>query len=288
MGGRRIYHARGPDPRRLVEHQRPDLPARQPARLRALGGGPGHGDVGLRPLPAVLQEDGDVSRGGPGRPMARPRRATRPRARTGDQPAVHGVLRRLPGGRLRPDRGRQRLSPGGLRALRPEHPPRASAVGGAGLPEAGPRPQEPDRPDADVRDRRRVRGDARGRGRHRAARRRDGTDRGRRDHPRRRRDQHAAAAPAVGSRARPATWARSGSRSWPTCRASAPTSRTTSRSTSSTGASSRCRCSRPRRRSGAGRSSAPSGCSSGAGPGRRTISRAAASPGATTTSPTRT
>ena len=37
-----------------------------------------------------------------------------------------------------PDRGRQRLSPGGLRAVRPEHPRRAAAVRVAGLPEAGP------------------------------------------------------------------------------------------------------------------------------------------------------
>ena len=38
------------------------------------------------------------------------------------EPAVPGVLRGLPGGRLRADRGRQRLPPGGLRAVRPEHP----------------------------------------------------------------------------------------------------------------------------------------------------------------------
>ena len=68
--GARAVHGRPADlprprprPRRLIEHQRADLPARQPARLRALGGRPRDGDVGLRPLPAVLQEDGDVSRG---------------------------------------------------------------------------------------------------------------------------------------------------------------------------------------------------------------------------------
>ena len=46
--------------RRLEQHQRDDLPTRQPARLRALGRRPGHGDLGLRPLPAVLQEDGEL------------------------------------------------------------------------------------------------------------------------------------------------------------------------------------------------------------------------------------
>ena len=37
MNGRRIYHARGQGPGRLEQHQRDDLPARQPAGLRALG-----------------------------------------------------------------------------------------------------------------------------------------------------------------------------------------------------------------------------------------------------------
>ena len=46
--------------RRLEQHQRDDLPARQPAGLRALGRRPGHGRLGLRALPAVLQADGDL------------------------------------------------------------------------------------------------------------------------------------------------------------------------------------------------------------------------------------
>ena len=71
-------------------------------------------------------------------------------------------------------------------------------------------------------------------------------------------------------------------------RASASTSRTTSRSTSSTARSSRSRCSPTRSRNGGGPSSAPSGSSSAAGPGRRTTSRAAASSARTTTSRTRT
>ena len=43
MNGRRIYHARGKVLGGSTQHQRDDLPARQPARLRALGGRPGHG-----------------------------------------------------------------------------------------------------------------------------------------------------------------------------------------------------------------------------------------------------
>ena len=123
---------------RLVQHQRPDLPARQPARLRALGGRSGDGDVGLRPLPALLQEDGDVPRGRGGRPVARPRRPARPRTRPRDQPALHGVLRGLPGGRLPADRGRQRLSPGGVRRVRPEHPPGTPPECRARLPASDP------------------------------------------------------------------------------------------------------------------------------------------------------
>ena len=63
MHGRRIYHARGKVLGGSSSDQRHDLPARQPARLRALGGRPGHGDLGLRPLPAVLQADGGLPRG---------------------------------------------------------------------------------------------------------------------------------------------------------------------------------------------------------------------------------
>ena len=69
MHGRRDLPRARQDARRLQQHQRHDLPARQPARLRALGGRPGHGDVGLRALPAVLQADGELPRRGPRRPV---------------------------------------------------------------------------------------------------------------------------------------------------------------------------------------------------------------------------
>src|SRR5437762_5283679 len=46
MNGRRIYHARG-KVLGVEQHQRDDLPARQPAGLRALGGRRRHGRLGL-------------------------------------------------------------------------------------------------------------------------------------------------------------------------------------------------------------------------------------------------
>ena len=55
--------------------------------------------------------------------------AARPRTR-----CSRAFFEAAPGGRLSADRRRQRLSPGGLRAVRPEHPSRPPAVGRAGLP----------------------------------------------------------------------------------------------------------------------------------------------------------
>ena len=57
-------------------------------------------------------------------PVPRARRAARAGARTGDQPAVRRVLRGGAAGRLPADRRRQRLPPGGLRAVRSQHPQR--------------------------------------------------------------------------------------------------------------------------------------------------------------------
>ena len=60
---RRIYHARGKGSRRLQLDQRDDLPARQPGWTTSGGGRRSrHGDLGLRPLPALLQADGDPPR----------------------------------------------------------------------------------------------------------------------------------------------------------------------------------------------------------------------------------
>ena len=125
MDGRRIYHARGKVLGGSPLDQRDDLPARQPDGLRALGRRPRHGDLGLPPLPALLQAHGvarPARRAGRRRRLARRRRARSMLEREpGDEPALQRVLRGRPAGRLPADRRRQRLPPGGLRALRPQH-----------------------------------------------------------------------------------------------------------------------------------------------------------------------
>ena len=165
MGGRRIYHARGKVLGGLQLDQRDDLPARQPDGLRALGDGPGHGELGLRALPAVLQADGDLPGRGHRRPVARARGAARAGARAGDEPAVRRVLRGGAAGGPAAHRGRQRLPPGGLRGVRPQHPQRQAPVGRARLPPSGARPQEPRGRDVRVRHEDPVRRHARGGGR---------------------------------------------------------------------------------------------------------------------------
>ena len=106
--------------------QRDGLPARQPDGLRALGDRPGDGDLGLRALPPVLQADGDLPhRAGddPWRGHSGPLiwSAGRRRAR------CSGRSSRPSNRRAAAHRGRQRLPPGGLRALRPQHPQRPPA-----------------------------------------------------------------------------------------------------------------------------------------------------------------
>ena len=62
LNGRRVEHARGKVLGGSSQHQRDDLPARQPDGLRALGRRARDEGVGLRPLPALLQADGDLPR----------------------------------------------------------------------------------------------------------------------------------------------------------------------------------------------------------------------------------
>ena len=295
--GARAVHARPADlprprqgPGRLVEHQRPDLPARQPARLRALGRRPGDGDLGLRPLPALLQADGDLPR--------RRGRTIRSAATTGRSsssagrptgPLFAAFFAGGPGGRLLADRGRQRLSPGRVRAVRPEHPPGPPAVGRAGLPAAGPWPPEPHRPDADVRDpawsstagarsRSTSSGRAAGRNGSRAAR--SSSPAGAINTP--------AAPPALGGRAAAATSSALGIpvvADLPAVGAEPPGP---PRGLHPVPVAPARLDAAGARSCGGGRSSAPSGSSCGAAPARPTTSRAVASSAATTTSPIRT
>ena len=71
------------------------------------------------------------------------RRSARARARAGRRPALRRVLRSRPAGRLPAHRRRQRLPAGGLRAVRPQHPPRPPPERGARVPPPGDGPAEP-------------------------------------------------------------------------------------------------------------------------------------------------
>ena len=125
MNGRRVYHARGKVLGGSSQHQRDDLPARQPAGLRALGRRPGHGDVGLRPLPALLQADGELPRRR--RRVPRRRRSARARARARDEPAVRRVLR---GRRSRPATRSPTTSTATARRASPSSTATSTAAGG--------------------------------------------------------------------------------------------------------------------------------------------------------------
>ena len=123
--------------RRLQQHQRDDLPARQPAGLRALGGATRAWRPGTTPTACRTSS-------GWRRCLARrrrvPRRATArscSSAARRTNPLFGAFFEAVAAGRLPADRRRQRLPAGGLRRVRPQHPPRPAAERGAGLPAPG-------------------------------------------------------------------------------------------------------------------------------------------------------
>ena len=137
MNGRRDLPRPRQGARRLSQHQRDDLPARQPARLRALGRRSrawstwdyAHclpyfkrmetclAGAGRRAAVATARSSSSVGR-----------RRTRCSTRSSRPPCEAGYPLH---------RRRQRLPPGGLRRVRPQHPPRPAAERGAGLPPPG-------------------------------------------------------------------------------------------------------------------------------------------------------
>ena len=178
----------------------------------------------------------------------------------------------------------------GFAAVRSEHPPR---------PAACPRRRRTSQPalrrrNLEVRTSALVTGDHVRRpardGRRVPGRRRAPPGRGRRGDPRRRRDQHAAAAPALRGRGSASTCASLGIERGPApARRRARTSRTTSRSTSSTAAASRSRCSpTPPQRWRRPWIGVPVAVLPPRARARRTTSRPAGSCAATRTSTTRT
>ena len=120
----------------------------------------------------------------------------------GDEPALPGVLRGGPAGRLSADRRRQRLPAGGIRAVRPQHPPRPPAERGPRLPASRDAADRTSRC-APARSSTRVLFDGtRAVGVEVSATAGPRAGRGRRGHPLRRRDQLAAAAAGLGRRER--------------------------------------------------------------------------------------
>ena len=162
----------------------------------------------------------------------------------GHQPAVRGVLRGRPAGRLPAHRRRERLPAGGLRRLRPEHPPGPAAVRRAGLPASGDEPAEPHRGQPRLRHQDHLRRHARGRRRVPApGPGQAGPGRARSSCPAARSTPRSCCScPASATPRSCPRWASTWS---PTCPAWARTCRTTWRSTSSTAPSSRSRW-RPR------------------------------------------
>ncbi len=151
-------HERAPDlPRArqgaggIQQHQRHDLPARQPPGLRAVGRRPGDGVLGLRALPSVLQADGAMHGRRPRGRVPRPCGPARAGARAGEEPALRCILRGGTASRLPAHRRRERLPPGGVRAVRPEHPERPTALRGPCVPASGHEPTEPGCADPRVR-----------------------------------------------------------------------------------------------------------------------------------------
>ena len=163
LNGRRIYHARGKVLGGSSSINGMIFQRGNPLDYERWGGRPGDGGLGLRALPAVLQEDGDLP-GGRGRVPRRGRPAGAG-ARPGRRPAVPGVLRRGAAGRVPADQGRERVPPGGLRPVRPEHPPRPAAQRGPRLPAPGAEPAQPRGDHPRLRHQDLVRGHPRGRGR---------------------------------------------------------------------------------------------------------------------------
>ena len=242
MGGRRVYHARGKVLGGSCSVNGMIFQRGNPLDYERWASGRGHGDLGPRALPALLQAHGELPGRAGRRSVPRPRRPARAGARTRARPALRRVLRRRAGGGLPAHRGRERLSPGGLRRLRPQRAQRPPAVRRARLPASGDGPPQPRRQDVRPRPRRSCSRATRAIGVEYAlpdAAHAPGA--GRRGDPLRRRDQLAAAAPAL-RRGRGRRAARRSASTWcPTCPAWGRTCRTTSRSTSSTRHASRSR-----------------------------------------------
>ena len=145
LNGRRIYHARGKVLGGSSSINGMIFQRGNPLDYERWAADPGMADWDYAHCLPYFKRMETCLAADDGRPVPRPARAAGARARAGDQPAVRGVLRRRAAGRLPAHRRRERLPAGGLRRLRPQHPPRPAAVRGAGLPAPGDEPAQPHR-----------------------------------------------------------------------------------------------------------------------------------------------
>ena len=123
MNGRRIYHARGKVLGGSSSINGMIFQRGNPLDYERWADDPGMGSWDYAHCLPYFKRMESCLAAAARRSLPRPDRAAHPRARAGHEPALQGLLRRRPGSRLSPDRRRQRLSPGGLRGLRPEHLP---------------------------------------------------------------------------------------------------------------------------------------------------------------------
>ena len=158
MNGRRIYHARGKVLGGSSSINGMIFQRGNPLDYERWGADAGMDTWDYAHCLPVLQADGALHGGRPRGRVPRPRRPARPGARSRPQPAVRRVLRGGPAGRLPAHRRRERVPPGGVRAVRPQHPQRPAAVGRPRVPAPGDEPSEPRRRDPGVRHEGPVRG----------------------------------------------------------------------------------------------------------------------------------
>ena len=158
MGGRRVYHARGKVLGGSSSINGMIFQRGNPLDYERWAACPGMADLGLRPLPPLLQAHGGLPRGGGGRSVPRPWRAARPGARTGHSPLFGAFFEAVQqaGYQLTDDVNGYRQE--GFAAVRSQHPTRPAALGGSGVPASGDAPAEPRGPDAALRDPGAVRG----------------------------------------------------------------------------------------------------------------------------------